>query len=125
MDRVTRFPSLVFLGGSAAAAVVVKPWLSREWKRAVDVGLTALVVVMAVAGSAGVLELLLALAGGSMVGAALLAVFGSLNRRPAPAAVAGAVRDAGLDVAGLTLQRAEGGRAQLYVADCVDGRQGS
>ena len=119
----TRFPSLVFLGASAAAAVVGKPWLSREWKRAVDVALAALVVVMALAGSAGVLELLLALAGGSTVGAALLVAFGSPNRRPAPAAVAAALNDAGLDVAGLTLQRAEGGRAQLYVADVSDGRQ--
>ena len=109
----------MFLGGSAAAAVVGKPWLSREWKRAVDVTLAALVVVMAVAGSAGVLELLLALAGGSAVGAALLVVFGSPNRRPAPAAVVAALGDAGLDVTGLTLQRAEGGRAQLYRGRCL------
>ena len=43
---------------------------------------------MALAGSAGVPELVLALATGATVGAGLLVGFGSPNRRPAPAAVA-------------------------------------
>ena len=32
----TRFPSLGFLAGAAAAAMVGKPWLRRQWRRAAD-----------------------------------------------------------------------------------------
>ena len=60
---------------------------------------------------------MLAVASGVVVGAAVLVVFGAPNRRPSPAAVATALSDGGLTLTGLTLERAEGGRAQLYVAD--------
>ncbi len=49
----TRFPSLAYLAGAAAAATLGKPWLGRQWRRATDLALVALAVVMAVAGSAG------------------------------------------------------------------------
>ncbi len=67
----TRFPSLLFVAGVAAAAAVGKPWLGRPWRRAVDISAhAALGVVMAIAGSAGVPELVLAIASGVAVGAA-------------------------------------------------------
>ncbi len=117
----TRFPSLVFVAGVAAAAAVGKPWLARPWRRAVDISLVALGVVMAIAGSAGVPELVLAFASGVFVGAAVLIIFGAPNRRPSPAAVATSLSDGGFALTGLTLERAEGGRAQLYVADRANG----
>jgi undecaprenyl-diphosphatase len=117
----TRFPSLAYVAGAAAATAVGKPWLGRPWRRAADIGLVVLGVIMAIAGSAGVPELALALASGLFVGAALLVAFGAPNRRPSPAAVAAALGDAGLFVSGLTLERAEGGRAQLYVANGANG----
>ena len=55
--------------------------------------LAALGVVMAIAGSAGVPELVLAIASGVAVGAAVLVAFGAPNRRPSPAAVATALSE--------------------------------
>jgi glycosyltransferase 2 family protein len=117
----TRFPSLGYLTAAAAVAMVGKPWLSRQWRRATDIALLGVALVMAVAGSAGVPAILLAASAGAALGAALLAGFGAPNRRPAPATVAAALTESGIDVSGLTLQRAVGGRSQLYVADRSDG----
>ena len=111
-----RFPSLYYVAGAAAAATVGKPWLPRSWRRTCDVSLIVLGVVMIVVGSAGVPDLLFAVALGAAVGAAILTVLGAPNRRPSAADVALALRDAGLDVIDLTLERAEGGRSQLYLA---------
>lgn len=117
----TRFPSPAYLAGAAAVAIVGKPWLSRQWRRATDIALLLLALVMAGAGSAGVPALLLAAAAGAALGAALLVGLGAPNRRPAPATVAAALAEAGLAVTGLRLRRAEGGRSQLYVADTSAG----
>ncbi len=110
----TRFPTLAYVAGASAAAVVGKPWLARGWRRAVDLAGVVLIVTMAVAGNAGVPELLLALAVGGTAGAALLVVFGAPNRRPSPAMVASTLRAAGLTISDLRLERAVGGRSQLY-----------
>jgi undecaprenyl-diphosphatase len=117
----TRFPSLGYLAAAAAVAMVGKPWLGRSWRRAADIALLGLGLVMAAAGSAGVPALFLAAAAGAAAGAALLVIFGAPNRRPAPATVAAALAAGVVDVSGLTLQRAEGGRSQLYVAGSSDG----
>jgi undecaprenyl-diphosphatase len=118
----TRFPTLAYLGGASAAAAAGGPWLPRPWRRASAVALGVLVATMALAGSAGVPELLLALAAGGATGAALLVAVGAPNRRPSPAMVAAGLRRAGFDVTHLTLERAVGGRAQLYSAEAADGR---
>ena len=115
------FPSLPFIAGLAAAAMVGKPWMSRPWRRATDLAVAVLVGAVAIAGTLGVLELLLAAALGAAVGAAVLTLFGAPNRRPARAAVASALQAAGLNVVDLTLQRAEGGRSQLYTVDVAGG----
>jgi hypothetical protein len=60
--------------------------------------LLGLGAVLALAGTAGVPELLLALATGVTAGAAVLIAVGAPNRRPAPAVVVRALRDAGLAV---------------------------
>jgi undecaprenyl-diphosphatase len=117
----TRFPTLPYLTGAAAVTMVGKPWLSRSWRRAADLALTALALAMAIAGIAGVPELALAAAAGATAGAAVLVLFGAPNRRPTPAAVAAALEGAGLAVRGLDLRRAEGGRTQLYEAQPIDG----
>jgi undecaprenyl-diphosphatase len=117
----TRFPSLAYLAAAAAVAMVGKPWLGRQWRRAVDTSLLGLAIVLAVAGSAGVPALLLAASAGAAVGAALLVVFGAPNRRPAPATVAACLTEGGIPVKSLQLQRAEGGRSQLYLAERSDG----
>ena len=77
------FPSLPFIAGLAAAAMVGKPWMSRPWRRATDLAVAVLVGAVAIAGTLGVLE---APAGGgarARSGAALLTLFGAPNRRPA------------------------------------------
>jgi uncharacterized protein (TIRG00374 family) len=117
----TRFPSTAYLAGAAAAGTVGKPWLSRAWRRATDRSLVLLVLVLLVAGTSGLVELLLAVTTGSLVGAAILAAVGAPNRRPSPLAVAGGLGRAGLDVRELTLERAIGGRSQLYRATLADG----
>jgi uncharacterized protein (TIRG00374 family) len=117
----TRFPSSAYLAAAAAAGTVGKPWLSRAWRRASDRGLLVLVLIMLVAGTTGLAELLLAFAVGSLTGAALLVILGAPNRRPSPLAVANGMRAAHIDVTNLTLERAEGGRSQLYRASLADG----
>jgi uncharacterized protein (TIRG00374 family) len=117
----TSFPSLAYVSGAAAATAVGKVWLSRPWRRAADIAIVVLLVIMALAGSSGVPDLLFAAAVGIAVGAAVLVVVGAPNRRPTPAMVAEGLAAAGLDVRELTLQRAEGGRAQLYLADPATG----
>ena len=58
----------------------------------------ALVLIVAIAGTAGVVPLVLAVSVGFVGGAAILVVFGAPNRRPAPAAIVQVLRDAGIDV---------------------------
>ena len=117
----TDFPSLTYVAGAAAIVTAGTPWLSRSWRRCAVLTLLGVVAVLAIAGTAGVPELLLALATGVMAGAAVLIVVGAPNRRPAPAVVVVALRDAGLAVDRLALERADGGRAQLYTATLDDG----
>ena len=117
----SRFPSLPFLAAVAAVATLGKPWLSRSWRRSCDWGVVVLAGAMAIAGTAGVPEVALAVASGAGAGAAVLVVFGAPNRRPAPAAVAGSLREAGLAVTDLELQLAPTGRAQRYVAAMAEG----
>ena len=99
-----------------------KPWLRAVVAAGADLALLGLVVVMAVAGSAGVPELMLAVAARRRPsGAAVLIAFGAPNRRPTPATVAAALaRRRDSPSRDLTLERAEGGRAQLYAA-ALDG----
>jgi uncharacterized membrane protein YbhN (UPF0104 family) len=118
----TRFPSLAYLAGAVSAATLGKPWLGRQWRRATDVSLLLLAVVMVTAGTAGAPAIVLAAALGATVGAGLLVAFGAPNRRPSPAAVADALRASGFAASRLDLERAEGGRAQLYRAAATDGR---
>ncbi len=119
----TRFPSTPYLAGAAAATVVGAPWLSFAWKRAAHRGLAALVLALILAGTASPTALLLALSAGGTVGAAVLVACGAPNRRPSPAAVATGLTTCGLDVVDLRLERAVGGRAQLYRATSADGRR--
>jgi hypothetical protein len=49
----TRFPSLAYVAGAAGATMVGKPWLSRSYRRASDWAIVALVVIVAIAGTAG------------------------------------------------------------------------
>jgi undecaprenyl-diphosphatase len=119
----TRFPNLEYLAGAAAAATVGKPWLARPWRRSTDLVLIALGLVIAITGGAGVPEVLLAGAVGAAIGAAVLVVLGAPNRRPSPASVLAALRDAGFDANELTLERASGGRSQLYRGATVSGER--
>jgi undecaprenyl-diphosphatase len=116
----TRFPSPSYLAGAAAATVVGKPWLAREWRRAADRALLLLLVTMVIAGTSGLAELLLAISTGCAAGAGVLVVVGAPNRRPSPHVVADGLRRAGLEVTAMTLERAVGGRAQLYRAALAD-----
>ena len=115
-----RFPPVAYVAGASAAAMVGKPWLSRVWRRAADLALAGLVVVLVVAGIGGAPEVLLGLAVGAAAGSVVLIVFGTPNRRPSPLVIATGLADAGLPVVGLTLERALGGRAQLYRASLAD-----
>ena len=119
----TRFPSLAYVAGAAGATMVGKPWLARAWRRASDVAIASLVVIIAIAGTAGVLPLALAVSTGFVGGAAILVALGAPNRRPAPPTIVQALRDAGVDVSHLTLRRADGGRAQLYDVEEPAGRR--
>ncbi len=113
----SRFPSVAALTGFFTALTVGSPWLSRQWRRAANLGVAGVATTMALAGTAGVPELLLSLAVGGAAGSAVLIVLGAPNRRPTPAAIAAALGEAGFDVQRLDLERAVGGRSQLYRGD--------
>jgi undecaprenyl-diphosphatase len=117
----TRFPSVWYLATVTAATVVGKAWLPRAWRRASDIALGVLAVVLALAGTAGVPDLLLALTAGLTAGSAVLVVLGAPNRRPTPAMVGDALAQAGIVVTDLTLLRAASGRALLYRAATAGG----
>jgi glycosyltransferase 2 family protein len=117
----TRFPSTAYLAAAASVTIVGKPWLGRGWRRGADRALWLLLLTMLVAGTSGLAELLLAITTGSLAGAALLVAVGAPNRRPSPQAVAEGLRRCDLDVTALTLERAVGGRSQLYRASLADG----
>jgi undecaprenyl-diphosphatase len=117
----TRFPSVWYLAAVTAATVVGKAWLPRAWRRASDVAIGVLAVVLAIAGTAGVPDLLLALAAGLTAGSAVLVVLGAPNRRPTPAMVGDALAKAGIVVTDLELLRADSGRALLYRAATAGG----
>jgi glycosyltransferase 2 family protein len=116
-----RFPSPAVLACAAAAGTIGKPWLLRAWRRMVDRGLLVLVLAILIAGTAGLAEVLLAISVGAFVGAAVLVLLGAPNRRPTPFAVAAALERCGLPLTALTLERATGGRSQLYRATLGDG----
>ena len=115
------FPSVWYLAAATAATVVGKAWLPRAWRRASDIALGVLVLVLAIAGTAGVPDLLLALAAGLTAGSAVLVVLGAPNRRPTPAMVGDALARAGITVTELALLRADSGRALLYRATTAEG----
>jgi glycosyltransferase 2 family protein len=117
----SRFPSPSYLAAVAAATIVGKPWLTRAWRRATDRALLFLLLTMIIAGTSGLAELLLAVTTGSLVGAGVLVAVGAPNRRPSPQAVAEGLRRSGLDVTALALERAVGGRSQIYRASLADG----
>jgi undecaprenyl-diphosphatase len=117
----TRFPSVWYLAAVTAATVVGKAWLPRAWRRASDIAIGVLAVVLALAGTAGVPDLLLAVAAGLTAGSAVLVVLGAPNRRPTPAMVGDALAQAGIVVTDLTLLRAASGRALLYRAATAGG----
>ena len=118
----TRFPSPAYLAGAAAAGVVGKPWLSRAWRRSADRGVLALVVVMVDRRHAGLAELLARRARSAAWPAPLCS---SLSARRTAVRARGRRRrpraTPGLEVTDLTLERAVGGRSQLYRAALVDG----
>ena len=112
------FPSLPFIAGppprrDGGQAVAVSPVAARHRPgggRPGDARSPSLA-------PPGVPELLLAAAPGPRSGRRSWPSFGAPNRRPAPGRRGGALQAAGLDVVDLTLQRAEGGRSQLYTVD--------
>jgi uncharacterized protein (TIRG00374 family) len=116
-----RFPSTAYLAAAASATIVGKPWLGRGWRRGADRAVWLLLLAMLIAGTSGLAELLLAITTGSLAGAALLVAVGAPNRRPSPQAVAEGLHRCDLDVTALTLERAVGGRSQLYRATLADG----
>ena len=117
----TRFPSPSYLAAIAAVSMVGKPWLARAWRRSADRAVSLLLFAMFVAGTSGLAELLIAVTVGSCAGAAVLLAVGAPNRRPSPMTVADGLRRSGLDVTAMSLERAVGGRAQLYRAALSDG----
>jgi len=108
---------------AAAVLSVGKPWLSRPWRRAGDLALAGLVVVLVLGGLAGLVEAALAVAAGAAAGAAVLVGFGAPDRRPSAQAVATALRQAGIEVADLAIERDDGGLSQLYRVDTAEGRR--
>ena len=95
------------------------------WRRSADRWLVVVAVAMAIAGTAGLAELLLAVAAGQLAGAAVLVVVGAPNRRPSRLPSPTALDEAGLPVTALDLAAVAGGRSQLYRATLADGTHAS
>lgn len=116
-------PTLAFLSGASAAVTVGMPWLATVWRTAAAWALVGVAVVIAVAGTRGVIDLFLAGAVGAVAGSAVLVTMGAPNRRPSPAMLTTALRGAGVDITGLQLQAAVGGRSQRYRAVTASGHR--
>ena len=92
----------------------------RSWRRCADLSLLVLVVVLAVAGTAGVPELLVAVAAGVTAGAAVLVAARRTEPPADPGAVVGALRAGGLAV---DRSRARAGRRRSRAALHRDARR--
>ncbi|HSL60074.1 MAG TPA: lysylphosphatidylglycerol synthase transmembrane domain-containing protein [Acidimicrobiales bacterium] len=110
-------PSSEAVASTIAAVTVAVPWLSPPWKRALWGGVAALAVLRLLSVSHPAFDLVLALGIGTVVGSAVLLVFGSPNRRPAPAELLDALRDGGLDPRAIGAPEADGTALRYAVTD--------
>ena len=101
------FPTSAYLAGAVATVVVVVRWLGPRWSRTLWAAVAVLAVVRVVSGTNLPLDLVVAFGVGVAGGSAALLVVGSPDLSPSGAAVAAALRRAGV---GLT-DADRGGRA--------------
>jgi undecaprenyl-diphosphatase len=92
------FPSTLSIAQLVAAFVVLGPFVSRRWRRAGALTIAIFVLVRLIISVHLPANVFIALPLGAMVGAGVLYAFGRPDRRPTPAAITAALRDAGLDV---------------------------
>jgi undecaprenyl-diphosphatase len=117
------FPGPVLLAAAMAVAVVVGPWLTHSWRRAVWIALGLSALVRVVTGTVLPAEVVLAFATGAVVGSGLLVAFGAPDRRMGPRQVAAALAGAGLAVESVSIGTATGKGARPFLATTPDGRR--
>jgi undecaprenyl-diphosphatase len=118
------YPGSAYLAGVAAAVTVIAPTLPRSWRRWAWGALAVVALGRVVSGTGLALDLVTALAAGWAVGLVVLLAFGVRDRRPSPAVVAGALREAGLDVVSLRPLAGDAPGSTPFVATLGDGSAG-
>jgi glycosyltransferase 2 family protein len=110
------FPTSAYVAGAVAAVVVLVRWLGPRWYRPLWWAVVALAVVRIVSGTNLPLDLVVALGVGVAAGSLALLVAGSPDLSPQGAAVAAALRRAGVNVARLVEEDPEPGVTHAYLA---------
>ena len=110
------FPTSAYLAGAVATVVVIVRWLGPRWSRTLWAAVAVLAVVRVVSGTNLPLDLVVAFGVGVAGGSAALLVVGSPDLSPAGAAVAAALRRAGVGLTTLTEEDAPPGVTHAYRA---------
>jgi undecaprenyl-diphosphatase len=112
-----------WIATASAVVTVINPWLPRVLRR-IGIGTIVVVTVTRMATRAYVpYEAAVAIMLGWLSGSAVLAAVGSVNRRPRGAAVARALRAAGVPVARLAMIGGGLRGSTLYQADTREGKR--
>lgn len=112
-----------WIAAASAVVTVINPWLPRVVRR---IGVAAVVVVMVTRMATGAYvpyEAAVAVVLGWLGGSTVLAVAGSVNRRPGGAAVARALRSAGVPVTRLAMIGGGLRGSTVYQADTARGER--
>jgi glycosyltransferase 2 family protein len=93
------FPSSWYVAQAVAVVTAAAPWMTRRWRQAAWLAVSAVVVLRLAVGSTPTLDVVLALGVGTVVGSLALMLFGSPNPEPQPDELAEALHRTGHDPA--------------------------
>lgn len=115
------FPDSSVIASVTAMVVVVAPWLSQRWRRALWAGVGTLVAMRLLVVGNPPFDLVLAVGVGTLVGSLLLLVFGSPSTEPRPVELLAGLRAAGFDPA--RIERSDGAAGALQYRLTEQGRK--
>ena len=113
--------SVTWFAQTAAAFIVLAPFVSRRWRRAGIVTMAFMVVARLVVSVHLPADVLLALPVGATAGCGVLLAFGRPDRRPTPSAIATALELGGLEVTEVSAASVDARGSTPYFATLADG----
>ena len=116
------FPSSWYVSQAVAIVTTAAPWMTRRWRQAAWLAVSAVVVLRLAVGSTPTLDVVLALGDGTVVGSLALMLFGSPNPEPQPDELAEALHRTGHDPA-LVVRTHDRTASPTYQVTDGDGRR--